>query len=623
MRPLPLKSIAAVGALGVAAVAWWLLRDTQEPSAEPAAAAVLDGTYDLTYELAMDGVAVGGAHKTASVFVAGKLVVTPRNEEGTHWYEARLDAPQLVADETARAVTDFPRENIGAALSKPWVADLDSEGRVTATRFEGKASVAVRGVFAAIASMSQYTRPALSAAAWTTSESELNGDYTANYEASSDRVTKRWRLVGDGDPEDPAATPGYEADGEARFTLENGVVHKVQARQTGAASVGRRDGDNRARFTTTIALTRTGPATPAPQTDRSALTPFTLATVPTSIDRGTPRAFDAIADDIRKTSEAKDWKRRIMAREELTNAVLKDETTAHRTAAEIRKGGLSEPVERSYIEALASAATPAAQEEIAGLMTDPKLPMDTRVRTLGAAALVDPPLETLFKALDSLVFVGRAKDPMLASQASVSLGAATHRSALAAGPAAPVITPRLVDLARTVILGPPGGKPTATLRERSNWLGALGNLADPAGLPIALAALDDESEIIRASAVRALRFLDPGACLPSMQRLLRDDPSIHVRSAIMFSARFMGPEMMETLVGRTLVHDVSEHVRLAAAFTVSQWSLNAPGLRRLLAEALEQEKSAKVQESLRNYLQPNRVAQPFRELPQPTAGVGQ
>ena len=84
--------------------------------------------------------------------------------------------------------------------------------------------------------------------------------------------------------------------------------------------------------------------------------------------------------------------------------------------------------------------------------------------------------------------------------------------------------------------------------------------------------------------------------------------------------KFMGPSALENFVTKALLFDESDYVRLGAAHTMAVWMADAPGLRRHLAEALTREKSPKVQDSLRNYLEPGRfgagvVASGIRSAP--------
>jgi hypothetical protein len=78
---------------------------------------------------------------------------------------------------------------------------------------------------------------------------------------------------------------------------------------------------------------------------------------------------------------------------------------------------------------------------------------------------------------------------------------------------------------------------------------------------------------------------------------------------------------MLSLVTHALRDDYSEHVRLAAAFTMATWAVDTPALKAELTKALATEKSSKVQESLKNYLQPGRTAPPF--VPVGTSPGGQ
>lgn len=615
----PRKIIAVTAVLVLLASAgWWLFGREPEPAVwrQPVA---LDGRYEARYELTLDGRVPGTGRRSAHVAVRGKLDVGPAaSDDGARWFAARLTVDSLDADEAAKRVTDFGVEGASAHLASAWMFRLDEEGRVGEVRFSDDTPVSVRGVFSALASSAQLARPkGTSNGSWEADETEINGPYRARYEASGATIAKTWAVRTAGNPDDPTKANSYEADGEAKFATAAAWIEHVTVSQRGSAAVGGNTREDRARFDTAIELARTGdtPSGWASAYAPSAFVPFSVAqVVPRKMGAEPGETFDSLVETARVAGEKHDWQKRVLARNDLTRLVADDDRLAERTAKMIRAGGLSEPMERTFLETLVGASTPAAQGEVAAMIGDRKLNRETRVRVLQATSLMTRPGHEVMKALDGAAF--SAGDAIYASQAAMVLGAAAQHLQDNEPAVAQHTTQALLKRAGTVVIGPAKpGKPVASLAERTNWIGALGNAGAPESLPILLGLLKDPDATIRASAAHSLRFMDPAQALQAMEIAMREDKSITVRHALLHAARTMGPEKMEAFVTKVLMYDESEHVRLGAAYCVAFWAIKAPGLRRTLADALAREKSPKVQESLRNYLEPGRVAPPFRLIP--------
>jgi HEAT repeat protein len=218
-----------------------------------------------------------------------------------------------------------------------------------------------------------------------------------------------------------------------------------------------------------------------------------------------------------------------------------------------------------------------------------------------------PNLE-LVHALAALAF-GKKTEPGYAAASAMTLGAVV--SGL---PDQTVVSSTTSSLVASAAAATASSSEPAGIR--IGWLEALGNTGAPSALPTILASLEtDPDELVRAAAARALRFQDPQAAQPSMDKALLRDHSIHVRYELMHSARLMGPEAMQPLVERTLTADKSESVRLAAAYAIAVWMVSSPGLATVLQNALATEKSLKVRDSLMNYLTPGRVVPPTTITP--------
>ncbi len=519
-------------------------------------------------------------------------------------------------DETAGKVVSLPADQ----LALPWMIRVDDEGRATEMRFLPGAGTSARGLLAAVASASQLVHPRGAAVdRWQADEREINGTYTADYVADAEGISKSFTAHTDNEA-DATGPSRYEATATERFSVAGGHVERVSSSEQGTASVGERGGADRARFESKIELTRLGPAPAdlAASADPARFEVFTAASVPARrmpIDPGA--TFDSLVAEVRKDVDANAKQKRLVARNDLTRVVADDPKAAVHAAQMIKAGGLSEPLERTLIEALVGAGSQAAQAQVAKLIGDDALDPDTRLRMLTASVLLQNPGPEVLAALDSAAYVNQ--DDLFASQAAVTLGAAALAVARADSHQGEAMTKRLVQKAAPFVQaevqgGRSSGTPEMGLSVRQNWIAALGNSAAPAALPLLLKALTDPEAPIRASAAHALRFQDPRATLQPMEQAWRSEENIAVRKALLHAARTMGPAVMESFVTHALLFDHSEYVRLEAAYAVATWEMNAPGLRRVLAEALAGEKSPKVQEALKNFLEPGRAAPPFRLL---------
>jgi HEAT repeat protein len=139
-------------------------------------------------------------------------------------------------------------------------------------------------------------------------------------------------------------------------------------------------------------------------------------------------------------------------------------------------------------------------------------------------------------------------------------------------------------------------------------LAGLGNTGSAEALPLILASLKDDDELVRGGAVLALRRQSPSACIDRLLDLMAHEGSVHVRENVMDVAMVMGPAVTEPMVRKALYFDDSAFVRSAAAYVVSTWSTDSPGMRAVLVDALKHEKSPDVAERLQNFIEQGRVS---------------
>ncbi|MBT9555861.1 MAG: hypothetical protein IV100_07530 [Myxococcales bacterium] len=638
-----------VGGVAVAAGAvWTLVSKSPSPEVDPAEStpsaplasprtatvparrvARLDGRYAVRYALTLATADSTGPATT--VDLRGALSIAPAaSTTAPGWAGARLDDIELELSPGARAATDFsPATDLDLGVT--WAVRFDDEGRVLETRFPVGTSVSAQGLLSSLARGMQVVVPhAVSVVdtRWAAPERDVNMGYDASYViVEPERVEKSWSVV-----RDEGSGQHHDAVGRAEIRLQSGQVASLTLSHH-AATAGASP-EARSEFSTTLDAERVA------DVDRAELAgfdPASLAAFDPSVAVGRSRApaasgrdVAAIAQGAGEAAGRRDPSGRRAQRDDLTRTLRARPGAASEVATMLRQGGHSEPVERTLIEALAGAGNPAAQRELSGLLTDRATAAPLRGRLLAASAFVTRPSEELLAALGHLA---RGTDAKLASMASMSLGAAVAHTAARSPERGLTLMNELIGLAEPTIVGRPapgpeagggpgtaaaptvassdfGAAPSAT-SDRVRWVHALGNTGMREAFPLISAALHDPKERVRIAAARALRFQGAPAKELIAMALMKDD-SIHVREAALDAARWLGPELTLDLVQKALDHDVSDYVRINAGFTVAAWAATAPGLRKVLADAVAQEWSLKVKETLRNYLTPGRVAAPYR-----------
>lgn len=482
------------------------------------------------------------------------------------------------------------------------------------------------------------------AATWVVDEDGVNTRYRATYERKTGALDKRWETLADS-----ADASSYTESGSAHFAFSGLAVSGLAARQRGRIDLHDPKGGALV-FDATTTWERIGDADDqvAGAIDLDQLVVFDREQYAASSTDRTARlvdeaGVDALVAKIGEASADARWQDRHAIGSELAAGIARDDRLVTRVAA-LARAADDEPTRRTLLEALAGAATPAAQKELMAYAADRMVGADARTQALGALTFIQTPTADLLAGLEAEAYSSQPE--ALPAAAVVTLGAALRWDLDARKAGTSVVASRFAAeatarlranrVAGVVTAHPPdpgtvhptpdpdaatpkAAAPPAAGEERREWTRAVGNAALPELAPVLIELLQDPDEYVRTAAAFSARFYDPGPLLAALPDVLANDDSILVRAAVAQACQFLGPASCETMIRKAIRNDPSARVRESAAYTVATWLQDTPGLASILQEALAEEKSPEVAETLKNYLYPGRVSSPFQLKPNPGA----
>lgn len=583
--------------------------DVETTAVSHAPPPTLEGRYALTYIFEMKG---GKADATrAKMTLKATLVAAMDKEpdaEGVRWLWAKLDQPRVQTNASMDQLISFgadPR----ADLSRPFAIRLQPSGRIDDVRFTSEQSTSAQATLASIAQAAQLSADP-SRQKSVLREWSLNGEVSATVAHPRDSTySKVWNRDHRAGVSDEAEDTAHETHGEVTFGVDDNRIESVVSREEGRTQIGQQPQPS---YVITVRLTRETDAQGkvAANITRQDLAPL----VPELIDAKLPEeplvSFAEAMENVEQAGRVAH--KRAPARRQLARVIAEVPGTAQRVAKTFAAPATSDATRLTLIESLAGARSTEAQRAIADLIEDDTLDEPLRVQVVGAIVAVPLPEDLLLDSLEEAAY--RNPDRIYASKVAMVLGASLSLRAESDPEGAVARLGPYLDRAAEV-LAPVAEDAPQRIEERTNWLGGLGNVGSPNALPLILAGLDDRREEIRAAAAHSLRFQDPPSVYERMQQTMKNDAAMPVRLGVLHSAHMMGPAVTKDLVERTLHYDTSENVRMEAAYVIASWMQDAPGLRQVLAHALQGEESEKVRHTLRNYLEPGRVAAPAREIP--------
>jgi hypothetical protein len=587
-------------------------------------------SFGSTVALAGGGKVPAGTLELAATLEVARLT----GQAGADgWIAARLALPRVSMNPVMRGVLAFGEGRAEGALAEPWLVRVDPEGRTSEVRFAPGDAVGAKAVRATLAFAWQAVLPAGAAPPrWEAEEADANGPYRAAYfQPGEGRLEKLFSLGPQDRSRNQAAASGITHASKAAFERRGDRLHALEWAQEGQVSaLALQSRAEAAPFKATLRLDRLDDLLAdnldggSPEWARGlrpeALEAFSAGSLATARTRPEAhRPVQVVLEALSGAGGSLDVNARAALRGELVAAIREDPASAADLAARLEAGIRVEPAERTAIEALASAGTKAAEEAILGLLFGPAPDDALRDKLLVAATLAPWPSPSWVAALTAKL--NQEPDPARASHLGVALGGSAHTLAQSDPAAAEGAVASLVAAAGPRIQPAPAGSvpqnvAPASMRERMLWLAALGNTGAPEAFPLIAASLADPEQPVRVSAAHAMRFQGAGPAQAALVDAMAVETDPSVRAAIVTASREIGPAMVP-LVEKALFSDPLELVRLEAAYTVAVWAAQAPGMRKVLAEALERERSPGVQESLRNYLKPGRVHEPFVQISGP------
>jgi HEAT repeat protein len=605
------------------------------PEAEPGQpGAMLAGRHHLDYSVRL-GREGGPVGSLAQVRLEADLELSVRDLSGETWLLGRVTSGRLVG--ATRAGDPNATSNASESFTGEVALQLLPSGAFGVVRFGSGVPAPVRATMVSALHTGMIVRAeAGETSAWQVAEDGVNATYDATYRVTSAGLEKSWLTR----PTDGDGSPSrYSEVGSATIAMSGPRATAINSRQNGKILLGEADGT--LEFDATGAWKRTGDVGPGmgDSVDVASMEDFDLeryASADASPQQPLSSAeIDALVAESGAAARSGRWQDRHAAGRRLGEAVVANGAEATRLAAMARTAE-DEAVRRTLLEALASAGTPAAQNALIGFATDLTLAADARTQAFGAATFVQNPTGELLAALERAAYSADMVELPLA--AAVTLGASLRWDLDSRHAAKSDVAERFSREAQSRLRpvegesgvtspdpkkeepgqvhptdpGLPPAPPPAAGLARREWTRAIGNAALPEFAPILIELLKDPDEYVRVAAAFSTRFYPPGPVLSQLPIVMAEDDSILVRAAIAQACEFLGPGPCETMMRKTLRHDPSVRVRQSAAYTVATWIHDTPAMAAVLEEALQNEKSPEVSETLQNYLTPGRVAYPFR-----------
>lgn len=605
-------------------------------SAAPAAATPKARRLAVQYQMTLEAPNKTGSRTAAKLAVRGELAFAALTSgKGPEQDVVRFVASELEMNEAAANLIELGQASakaVGlagdakAALAAPFVVVRRADGAVQEVRFGLGLTSAAKGLLTTMVTASQFSQPDdAKADQWQVQEADINGSYLATYARKADgKIAKTWQADANDLLAGASHAPGYHCAFAGQFDYAAGLVTAADLTWQGTVGTGLAGKANRATFAhhLTLQALADGPA-PWASLDIDALQrfePLLQARVgrTAGLQGELPDLMAAVAHATKREATAD--RQRIA--DAIAHKIRTDAKALPHVEQQLRAvPPIDEPLQRTLIEAVVRSDTAASRTVLSGLIADASLREDLREQVLAGAVFVPSPDDAFATDLEKVAL--QATDPFYASMAAMTLGAALQRLQQRDPPAAASHLQTVVAHAGSLVApnGLAAGPARATTGAIANWMLALGNTGSPLALPVLLQGLVHKQERVRRSAALALRFQDPAKALPAMQAAMQRDDSIHVRDNLVQAARYMGAAEMQAFVTKALMTDESQWVRLSAAHTIAAWANVAPQLVQVLQDALEREKSKKVRESLRNLMEPGRVAAPFRQVPM--GGKGQ
>lgn len=570
---------------------------------------LLEGRYVVSYRSRTEiGADSGGSPQLSEPAVGtfeGTLDAKP--------LPAKDGAPREVALQFAIRAADLSglAEKLGAfgggslkdALSQPWTVSVDANGRLADARFTPSVPSSVQAMLHQVAEAAQLVWPADcdQRKAWEAEDGQLNGPVRASYTLEGDAVRKKLA--------DEQVDGAYRFTASAALQLAEARIETLQYSSESKVKLAAAGQQVTVDSTLELRLRREAqePVLALNVEGSSGLRPFDRKGLTDRVERAMERTMvggrDVPALVAALESAGDELKARGRARGDLTAALRLNPALAVGVAGHLAKSKVGSTLERSLVEALVGAGTREADRVVLDVITDKKAALHRRTLAVMASGFTHVPEPVLSTTLALTAATEPALEvPALVAEATV-IGTMTEKDPQAGAELAAPYLARAGQALPATEIGPGSGEP-ARLNRSLAWLQALGGLRSPTVLPLLERALGDEEPWVRASAIYSMRFHPTPRVLELVAQTALLDGAPGTREAAVLTCLELGRGHTLELVTKVLTTDEVAWVRLAAADVIGAWAIYRPGLRRVLEDALANEKDKTVRDALQKYITP-------------------
>jgi HEAT repeat protein len=546
--------------------------------------------------------------------VAGKLIVTVLEktaERATVALQLREPTVQLAAN---GALALEQGETIARDLEEPVFVVMDRRGRILSVRFAREMQDLSRSFGRTVYAATQVVLPAdVDATAWQAHEEDPNGTYAANYARVSSSRARAVQLEKRRANYLPrprrhlmnTVESAVEIRPAGKIVIEFdtavGTVTSIQAdEQTGALIENRPVGYTESKLQLRLRGQATADATECAALRRKlaeAGPALTLSTAADTTRRETAIHQTELGDDTRETLLTALVHREANLDEEDTALYLKLKALVYlqrdvcpKLAEVLSAARTDGPTFSLLCGALSSIGHDKAQEALHTAMrarADDSAAMMVLVPALGMVDRPTPATEKTLRDLD------KAKDKHVRATAQLALGIVARTLSATE----PERTRRIVQETLEKL------KTAANAAESRQNLLVLGNIGAAETLPAIKPFLRDETPMVRAAAVSALRWLEHSSVDGLLIEALTGDAEEQVRVEAV-QALGLRPMSAASLSAhqQALTRDVSSTVRLSALRNVAQSRAAFPQARDILTLSAAGDPVAEVREEAQRLL---------------------
>lgn len=563
-------------------------------------------TYRLSAKRTLQFSSADNKTDSFSLGIDGRLVTKVlRVDPATVVMLAQLSSLQFLMNGAADG-----RQSLVTATKAPFLLVSETDGKLRALRFSKQVDPVSRGFLKGLMASVQFVRNKTQAGQWQTQELDATGEFEALYALQSDgkSVSKRrgkylqarsvqglmpigqlgavsGRLevayvLSDGDDE---AARVASVEGLDELTVLPGP-DMPRIRSWSSFSLLRQSGEN-------LPVTESEQALLS--TDEYALSPLALMDATENDGRDDEQQvkgakFSDLLSLLVAVPASDDGSERAVLQTRLS-ALFRLHPDAAAEAGEAIGRGLNERAAKTLLGALSGAQNTKGQAALVDVFKNSKLSADLREHAVAVLGLADAPSDESVQALLDGV---RDRDTEMSNTAALALGnaAQAERKSGQLGTAENLVD---VLLARF--------EAATNETEQSAALEALGNTGDPRIVPVVQNVLGSGNEMVRVSAVRALRFVAGGSVDALLGQLVTRDASGEVRLAALMAISFRPLLLFVEPLGQTVLRDAVSSVRMEALLLLGKMR-DLPKVPEVLRTVAERDTDPQVRQKAASML---------------------